>query len=177
MLRQKKKEKNAMGSGAQSSASNPHPPSSGHPDDTLLVVGGYTDIDLLAHTPCVKSHNFVCVERSGGGKDGEIENDENLNALNAAFMTGGASSLKNKLKTGVHVLKMCGLTGALVHLSTNAIGPNVAFICASPVHKSLLCTYWAFPKSRHTVCPYNTDTFRSQSQTPPPSASTTRARS
>ena len=28
-----------------------------------------------------------------------------------------------------------------------------------------LCTYWGFPKSRHTVCPYKTDTFRLQKQT------------
>jgi hypothetical protein len=32
-----------------------------HPDDTLLIVGGYTDIDLLAHTPCVKSQKISAV--------------------------------------------------------------------------------------------------------------------
>ena len=52
-----------MGSGAQATAT-PHQErtaaactalASPHPDDTLLIVGGYTDIDLLAHTPCVAS--------------------------------------------------------------------------------------------------------------------------
>jgi hypothetical protein len=33
-------------------------------------------------------------------------------------------------------------------------------------------TYWAFPKYRHTVCPCKTDTFRSQSQSPPCAATT-----
>ena len=77
------------------------------PDDTLLIMGGYTDIDLLAHTPCVKSQKI-----SDGG-------DRVLDA-------------------GVHVLRVGGRDGALTHLSTNAIGPNVAFIARSPVNPDLL---------------------------------------
>ena len=98
-----------MGSGALATAA-PHPvgpaePS--HPDDTLLIVGGYTDIDLLAHTPCVKSR-FKDAARSG------------------------------PLDAGVHVLRLDGRDGALTHISTNAIGPNVAFITRSPVNPDLL---------------------------------------
>ena len=77
-----------------------------HPNDTLLIVGGYTDIDLLAHTPCVKSR----------------------------FDDGG----ERLLDAGVHVLRLGGRDGALTHLSTNAIGPNVAFIARSPVNPDLL---------------------------------------
>jgi len=77
-----------------------------HPDDTLLIVGGYTDIDLLAHTPCVKSR--------------EISDGDRV------------------LDAGVHVLRVGGRDGCLTHLSTNAIGPNVAFIARSPVNPDLL---------------------------------------
>ena len=77
-----------------------------HPDDTLLIVGGYTDIDLLAHTPCVKSR--------------EISDGDRV------------------LDAGVHVLRVGGRDGSLTHLSTNAIGPNVAFIARSPVNPDLL---------------------------------------
>ena len=115
-----------MGSGAQATV-NPSQPDSGHPDDTLLIVGGYTDIDLLAHTPCVKSHDVVtCLGADQSG-------DQNLN-VNLADI----AQLKSKLKTGVHVLRLCGRTGSLTHLSTNSIGPNVAFICKSPVNDRLL---------------------------------------
>ena len=107
-----------MGSGAQatptphqegtSAASRPSDVAvtASHPDDTLLIVGGYTDIDLLAHTPCVKSR-----------------------------FDGGGNRL---LDAGVHVLRLGGRDGALTHLSTNAIGPNVAFIARSPVNPDLL---------------------------------------
>ena len=103
-----------MGSGAQATVT-PHQGStaaacdalaSPHPDDTLLIVGGYTDIDLLAHTPCVASR----FDASRGAP----------------------------LDAGVHVLRVGGSDGELTHVSTNAIGPNVAFIARSPVNPDLL---------------------------------------
>ena len=103
-----------MGSGAQATVT-PHQGSNAaacnalappHPDDTLLIVGGYTDIDLLAHTPCVASR----FDASRGAP----------------------------LDAGVHVLRVGGSDGALTHVSTNAIGPNVAFIARSPVNPDLL---------------------------------------
>ena len=38
----------------------------------------------------------------------------------------------------MHVLRQCGVTGTLTHLSTSAIGPNVAFIVRSPTNPSIL---------------------------------------
>eukprot|EP00227_Mantoniella_beaufortii_P018300 CAMPEP_0197577186 /NCGR_PEP_ID=MMETSP1326-20131121/1905_1 /TAXON_ID=1155430 /ORGANISM="Genus nov. species nov., Strain RCC2288" /LENGTH=445 /DNA_ID=CAMNT_0043140211 /DNA_START=98 /DNA_END=1435 /DNA_ORIENTATION=+ len=41
-------------------------------------------------------------------------------------------------KSGVHVVHMSGATGKLTHLTTNAIGPNVAFIVRCPTNPHLL---------------------------------------
>jgi 6-phosphogluconolactonase len=69
------------------------------PNDEIIVVGGYTNTELLAHTPAPCDDPARC---------------------------------------GVHVLRQCGVTGRLTHLSTNAIGPNVAFIVRSPTNPSIL---------------------------------------
>ena len=68
-------------------------------EDAIVIIGGYTDSDLLAHTP-------------------------------APFAKDAAA--------GVHVLHMSGADGRLTHLSTNAIGPNVAFLARSPVNPALI---------------------------------------
>ena len=69
------------------------------PNDEIIVVGGYTNTELLAHTPAPCDDPARC---------------------------------------GVHVLRQCGVTGTLTHLSTSAIGPNVAFIVRSPTNPSIL---------------------------------------
>jgi 6-phosphogluconolactonase len=81
-----------MGGGAQAAVS-------GHVDDAIVLVGGYTHVDLLAHTPAPS--------RSDAAR-------------------------------GVHVLHVSGADGRITHLSTNAVGPNVAFITRSPVNPQLL---------------------------------------
>ena len=90
-----------MGSGAaEASSSLGTPPRTPvHPDDAILLVGGYTHADLLAHTP------------------------RDVDASHAR---------------GVHVLRVCGVTGGMTRLSTNAIGPNVAFITRSPTNPQIL---------------------------------------
>ena len=41
-------------------------------------------------------------------------------------------------KSGVHVLHLSGADGRITHLTTNPIGPNVAFIVRCPVNPQLL---------------------------------------
>ena len=41
-------------------------------------------------------------------------------------------------KSGVHVMRLSGSDGKLTHLTTNAIGPNVAFIVRCPTNPKLL---------------------------------------
>lgn len=41
-------------------------------------------------------------------------------------------------KSGVHVMHLSGIDGRLTHLTTNAIGPNVAFIVRCPTNPKLL---------------------------------------
>ena len=58
--------------------------------------------------------------------------------MNTELLAHTPAPCDDPARCGVHVLRQCGVTGRLTHLSTNAIGPNVAFIVRSPTNPSIL---------------------------------------
>ena len=93
-----------------------------HEDDTIFIVGGYTNIELLAHTPKDES-------ASGGDEtDGVVGND----------VGSDDDGVNESKRAGVHVLELCGRTGILTVSSTNNIGPNVAFVTRHPTKPDVI---------------------------------------
>lgn len=110
-----------------------------HADDTVFIVGGYTRCELLAHTPKDESvqKNTNSVQKNTQIE--EKEDSEKKEGETAVVTTLVPDDFDETIpKAGVHVLSLDGATGQLEMVSTNDIGPNVAFVTRHPTKPDVI---------------------------------------
>jgi 6-phosphogluconolactonase len=99
-----------------------------HADDTVFIVGGYTRCELLAHTP--KDESKI---------HGDDDDEENASfSVEERKASKKEENEEMKSKAGVHVLSLDGRTGQLEMVTTNDIGPNVAFVTRHPTKPDVI---------------------------------------
>jgi 6-phosphogluconolactonase len=113
-----------MGGGAQANLG-------GFPEDSILLDDAFGQTKLL-----------TCIPAAVDAQQANPPHPEDSIVLVGAYdhpeLLAHTPAAGDCTKSGVHVLHLSGADGRLTHLTTNAIGPNVAFIVRCPTNPRLL---------------------------------------